>query len=215
MKIKTLDRPFQIKSIATDGTFKGHASVFGEIDSYRDIVMPGAFKETLKRDYEAKDRKVPMLWQHNSWEPIGVYTELKEDDIGLYVEGELNMEVQKGREAHALMKQGAISGLSIGYATVDFEIDNKAQVRKLKAVDLWEISPVTFPAGDSARISSVKTFAGFTTLSECEDALRDAGFSSKEAATLIARIKALAPMSDSAEAKSADIQAALSILRQS
>ena len=201
MKLKTLDRPFKVKSVGDNGTFSGHASVFGELDSYRDIVMPGAFKKSLEEDFEAKGRSVPMLWQHNSHSPIGMYTTIKEEKIGLYVEGEVNMEVQQGKEAHALMKQGALSGLSIGYSTVTSEWDEKQLTRKLLEVNLWEVSPVTFPAGDSARISSVKAFAAFTSMSEVEDALRDAGFSSKESATLISRIKALAPMSDSADAK--------------
>lgn len=213
MKLKYIERPFQVKSVEADGTFKGYASVFGELDSYRDIVMPGAFKKSLKVDFEAKGRRVPMLWQHNSLSPIGIYTTIKEDEVGLYVEGECNMDVQQGRECHSLMKQGALSGLSIGYNTVGSEWDEKQLVRKLIEVALWEISPVTFPAGDSARVSSVKTFAGFTTLSECEDALRDAGFSSKEAATLISRIKSLAPMSDSADAQADDVKAALNILK--
>ena len=138
---------------------------------------------------------------------------IKEDDVGLYVEGEVNMDVQQGREAFALMKQGALSGLSIGYNTVTAEWDEKQLTRKLLQLDLWEVSPVTFPAGDSARISSVKAFQAFTSMSEVEDALRDAGFSSKEAATLISRIKALAPMSDSGDAQAGDVKAALQILK--
>lgn len=213
MKIKTLDRPFQVKAVGDNGTFSGHASVFGELDSYRDIVMPGAFKTSLKEDFEAKGRKVPMLWQHESRTPIGIYTTIKEDDTGLYVEGEVNMEVQKGREAHALMKQGALSGLSIGYNTINSEWDEKALTRKLHQVELWEVSPVTFPAGDSARISQVKALGALTTLSECEDALRDAGFSSKEAATLISRVKAIGSQGDPADAQADEVKAALRILR--
>lgn len=213
MKRKYLERPFQVKSVEANGTFKGYASVFGELDSYRDIVLPGAFKKSLQRDYSEKKRSVPMLWQHNAANPIGIYTTIKEDEVGLYVEGECNMDVQQGRECHSLMKQGALSGLSIGYNTVTSEWDEKALSRKLMEVDLWEISPVTFPAGDSARVSSVKSFEGFTTLSECEDALRDAGFSSKEAVVFLSRVKSLARMSDSANDQADDVKSALQILK--
>lgn len=199
IKTKFLERPFEVKSVGADGTFTGHGSIFGELDSYRDIVMPGAFSRSLREDFEEKRRKVPMLWQHNSRQPIGVYTKIQEDNIGLYLEGQCNMKVQQGIECHALMEQGALTGLSIGYDTVRYEWDEKEITRKLFDVNLWEVSPVTFPAGDGARINSVKTIAAFTTLSECEDALRDAGFSSKEAATLIARIKATAHVSDSVD----------------
>lgn len=215
MKIKTIERPFDIKagSMKADGTFAGHGSIFGELDSYRDIVMPGAFAKSLS-GYESRGRKVPMLWQHDSRQPIGVYTTIKEDDIGLYVEGQINMKVVKGQEAHALMEQGALSGLSIGYNTVRDEWDEKAMTRKLFEVDLWEVSPVTFPAGDTARISSVKSIAELMNLTEVEDYLRDAcSLSRKEAATLISRIKVVGAQSDSADAEAESVKRALQTLR--
>ena len=191
IKTRTLDRPFEVKSVESSGRFVGHASVFGELDSYRDIVMPGAFKRSLRDDFEAKGRKVPMLWQHSSYTPIGVYTEIYEDSKGLYVEGQCNMRVQQGVECHALMEQGALTGLSIGYTTVTSEWDEASLTRKLTEVNLWEVSPVTFPAGDSAR-AQVKTLAEVGTLSELEDYLRDAyGASRKEATALAARLKAV------------------------
>lgn len=201
IKTRTLDRPFEVKEVGTDGTFAGYGSVFGELDSYRDIVMPGAFAKSLKADFSAKNRKVPMLWQHDSYNPIGVYEVIREDTKGLYVEGHCNMEVQQGRECHALMKQGALTGLSIGYTTVQSEWDEKAISRKLIEVNLWEVSPVTFPAGDSAR-AQVKTLAEVGTLSELEDYLRDAyGVSRKEATALASRLKAItAGQSDSVNA---------------
>ena len=215
MKTKYLERPFKVKSVESDGTFTGHASVFGELDSYRDIVMPGAFKKSLKEDFIAKQRKVPMLWQHNSWAPIGVYPTIREDDIGLYVEGQCNMKVQQGLECHALMEQGALSGLSIGYTTVTSEWDEKELTRKLIEVNLWEVSPVTFPAGDSARVSSVKSIEGLVTLSEVEDYLRDAcGLSRKEAVILVSRIKATGSQSESADdAEANSIKKAIDIIR--
>lgn len=215
VKTRYIDRPFQVKEVGSDGKFTGYGSVFGELDSYRDIVMPGAFKKSLKEDFGDKDRKVPMLWQHNSWAPIGVYEVIREDDKGLYVEGACNMEVQQGRECHALMKQGALTGLSIGYTTVVSEWDEKALTRKLIEVNLWEVSPVTFPAGDSAR-AQVKSLAEVATMSELEDYLRDAyGASRKEATALAARLKAItAGQSDSVnEADVASVNRTKSILK--
>lgn len=200
MTIRRLERPFEVKagSVTADGKFAGYGAIFGTKDSYRDIIIPGAFAKTLDEDFAAKGRKVPMLLQHNRNEPIGVYTLVKEDATGLYVEGEVNMEVQKGRETHALMKQGAISGLSIGYGSVMDKWDETELVRELHEVKLWEISPVTFPAHDDSRINSVKSIEGFATISEVEDYLRDAGgFSRKEACALIARIKSASVPSDS------------------
>jgi hypothetical protein len=214
-KTRYLDRPFEVKEVGKDGKFIGHGSVFGELDSYRDIVMPGAFKKSLREDFAEKQRKVPMLWQHNSWAPIGVYDEIYEDAKGLYVEGSCNMDVQQGRECHALMKQGALTGLSIGYTTVSSEWNEKELTRKLLEVNLWEVSPVTFPAGDNAR-AQVKSLAEVGTLSELEDYLRDAyGVSRKEATALASRLKAVtAGQSDSVnEADAASITRTKSILK--
>lgn len=198
VKTRYMDRPFQVKEIGKDGKFTGHGSVFGELDSYRDIVMPGAFKRSLREDFVDKKRNVPMLWQHNSWAPIGIYEEIYEDSTGLYVEGACNMEVQQGRECYALMKQGALTGLSIGYTTVTSEWDEANLTRKLIEVNLWEVSPVTFPAGDNAR-AQVKSLMDVGTMSELEDYLRDAyGVSRKEATALASRLKAItAGQSDS------------------
>ena len=207
-----IERPFQIKSIQGDGKFTGYGSVFGEVDSYRDVVMPGAFIESLEA-HKLKGRKVPMLWQHNTRQPIGVYSEVREDDHGLCVEGEINMDVQLGREAHALMKQGALTGLSIGYDTVREEWDNAGMLRKLFKVDLWEISPVTFPAGDTARVTSVKSIEALTTLSEFEKHLRDAGFTKAEATAFVSRLKATPKRSDSAEAEAIAIKNALTTIK--
>lgn len=210
---KFIDRPFEIKSIKDNGQFTGVASPFGELDSYRDIVVKGAFTNTL-RDFEQKNRKVPMLWQHSSREPIGVYTDLKETDTELVVTGECNMDVQKGRECFALMKQGALTGLSIGYNTVREEWDAKGEVRKLLEVDLWEISPVTFPSADSARVLDVKAISELETLADLEKCLRDASTLSKsEVLAFIARVKAVALRSESAVVPQAELQKAMDKLK--
>lgn len=140
-------------TIAPDGTIEGYASLFGEIDASRDMVLPGAFAQTLKR---RGLRRIPMLFQHDPAEPVGIWLELREDHRGLYARGRLIPEVMRARELLALLKAGAADGLSIGFRTVRARIDPKTRVRKLAEVDLWEISLVTFPLLAGARVHSVK-----------------------------------------------------------
>jgi HK97 family phage prohead protease len=140
-------------TVDLDGTVEGYASRFGEIDQARDMVMPGAFKVTLA---QRGVRQVPMLFQHDPAEPVGVWLELREDAHGLYARGRLIPEVARGRELLSLIRQGAIDGLSIGFRTVRGRIDPKTRIRRLYAVDLWEISIVTFPLLAGARVHAVK-----------------------------------------------------------
>ncbi|MDO9414035.1 MAG: HK97 family phage prohead protease [Pseudolabrys sp.] len=140
--------------IEADGTVEGYASLFGEIDQARDRVMKGAFATTLQ---QRPVQRVPMLFQHDPAEPVGVWLELREDDRGLYARGRLIPEVARGRELLALLRQGAIDGLSIGFRTQRGRIDPKTRIRSLLAVDLWEISIVTFPLLAGARVRAVKS----------------------------------------------------------
>lgn len=146
-------RPPSRLSLSADGTIEGYASLFGEIDQARDMVMPGAFAQTLK---QRGLRKIPMLFQHDPAEPVGVWLDLAEDFRGLRARGRLIPDVARGRELLALLRAGAIDGLSIGYRTVRGQIDPKSRVRRLYQVDLWEISIVTFPLLQGARIAAVK-----------------------------------------------------------
>jgi HK97 family phage prohead protease len=142
--------------IDADGIVEGYASVFGEVDQARDMVMPGAFAATLR----ARGlRRVPMLFQHDPAEPVGIWLELREDFRGLYARGRLIPDVTRARELYALLKAGAIDGLSIGFRTVKGRVDPKTRVRKLDALDLWEISIVTFPLASGARVRAVKAAA--------------------------------------------------------
>jgi len=154
------------------GMFEGYASVFGNKDLGNDVVVNGAFRKSLR----AKGaRKIKMLFQHDTKEPIGVYTQIKEDGNGLYVKGQLAMNTQKGREVYELMKMGAIDGLSVGYR-VDakgYSYDERGKKRMLKEVDLMEISAVTFPMNPKARISAVK--AEDRSVRDWEAFLRDEG----------------------------------------
>ena len=140
-------------ALSPDGTIEGYASLFGAIDQARDMVMPGAFAQTLT---QRGIRRVPMLFQHDPAEPVGIWLDLKEDFRGLYARGRLIPDVARGRELLALLRNGAIDGLSIGYRSVRARIDPRTRVRALHQVDLWEISIVTFPLLDGARVSAVK-----------------------------------------------------------
>jgi HK97 family phage prohead protease len=140
-------------TFAADGTVEGYASLFGELDQARDMVMPGAFEASLR---QRGVRRVPMLFQHDPAEPIGVWLELREDVHGLYARGRLIPEVVRARELLALLQAGTSDGLSIGFRTVKGRVDPKTRIRRLEAIDLWEISIVTFPLLPGARVRAVK-----------------------------------------------------------
>jgi HK97 family phage prohead protease len=140
-------------TIDADGTVTGYASLFGEVDQARDMVLRGAFAETLRL---RGPRRVPMLFQHDPAEPVGIWLDLREDHCGLFARGRLIPEVARGRELLALLRAGAIDGLSIGFRTAKARIDPRTRVRSLVAVDLWEISIVTFPLLSGARVHAVK-----------------------------------------------------------
>lgn len=159
-----------------DGVFEGYASVFGIVDQGMDVVERGAFTKSL-----GSGRKVKMLWQHDQSQPIGVWDEIREDERGLYVKGRVLKEVQKGREAQALMKAGAMDSMSIGYRTIEAMQEGNGSVRKLMEVDLFEVSLVTFPMLPEAIITDVKSIQ---TERDFERFLRDAGYSKKEAMAL-------------------------------
>jgi HK97 family phage prohead protease len=139
--------------IVTDGTvIEGYASLFGLRDQGGDVVQKGAYAASLKA-LGAAGRRVKMLWQHDPAQPIGVWDEVREDATGLYVKGRVLADVEKGREAAALLAAGAIDGLSIGYRTLRAEKDAKGQ-RLLSELELWEVSLVTFPMLAEARVAA-------------------------------------------------------------
>ena len=182
-------------------TFEGYGAVFGNVDSYGDVIEPGAFASFLADVKNGKQNWPAMLSQHGGYgmnaddmTPIGVWMELYEDGTGLKVKGKL-ADTPRGRELHALMKmepRPAIDGLSIGYIPKEWEVRTMREDprRRIKRIDLIEISPVTFPANGKARVASVKSLEELSSLSEIETFLREAGgFSRNEAKALIARIK--------------------------
>ena len=139
--------------IRPDGLFEGYASLFGIADLGKDIVEPGAFRDSLTRRGPAG---VKLLWQHDPAEPIGRWIALTEDSRGLFVRGQLSLAVARAREIHALMREGAIDGLSIGFRSEKARTEQRSGLRRLERIDLWEISIVTFPMLPQARVSAVK-----------------------------------------------------------
>lgn len=214
MELKYLDRPFEVKGVDEAGIFEGHGSVFGNVDSYKEVVAPGAFAESLA-GWKSAGRFPPVLWQHRSGEPIGPYLEMSEDAHGLFVKGQLLVDdVVRAREARALMKAKAVNGLSIGFVTREDSYDKLTGVRTLKKIDLWEVSVVTFPANALAQISGVKSaIDSLETLSDVERLMRDRGFSKAEAVALVSRIKSFAGRSDSDDAS--DLLPSLQALQKS
>ena len=179
------------RAIGDSGLIEGYGSVFNVVDDWGDMIVPGAFTATLAA-HKAAGTMPAMLWQHENDEPIGVWTEMVEDARGLRVKGQLCMEITEGKKAHALLKMGALDGLSIGFIARKWTWDDKTDIRTLQAVDLWEVSPVTFPANGAARVDGVKSGAGLpiiNTIRDAERALRDAGLSAEHAKALVASVK--------------------------
>lgn len=161
-----------------EGVIEGYGSVFGNKDNGGDIVAKGAFSESL-----ASGRRVKMLSQHDPYSVIGVWDEMSEDDNGLRVKGRILQTIQAGKEAYELVKAGAIDGLSMGYRTVKAGAMNGARV--IEKADLWEVSLVTFPMNEMARIDAVK--AAEMSQREIERVLtQDAGLSRSVARQLMA-----------------------------
>lgn len=198
----------QIKATSDDGTVEGYGSVFGVRDNYDDVIAKGAFVASLKQ--HLADSTMPaMLWQHDAEKPIGVWTEMVEDEKGLRIKGQLAMATVKGAEAHALLKMGAINGLSIGFMAKQWAYDRETDVRTLTEIDLWEVSLVTFPANEKARITNVKSADELAAPKDAERILRDAGFSKSDATAFVSRVMRMGEVrSDSANSTAVALKAA-------
>ncbi len=160
LRLETKRASLSVTSINEAGVFEGYASLFGIVDLGRDRVERGAFSETLAN---TSLRSIKMLWQHDAKTPIGVWLSISEDHRGLKVRGKLNLAVAKAREVLALMREGAVDGLSIGFHARKSYKDARTGVRNLTQVDLQEISVVTFPMLLQARVSRVKGIANAVT----------------------------------------------------
>ena len=206
-KFFALETEFKSESSNDDSmTFSGYGAYFNNVDSYGDVILPGAFKDNVSR---SKKGDFPvMLSQHgmDDYTPVGVFTKIVEDEKGLYVEGKL-ANTTMGRDLYELMKmtpRPAIKGMSIGYRVTEAEYPAgkndskfpKGCYRKIKAADVLEISIVTFPANKKATITNVKSEF---VIRDAEKALREAGYSANEAKTIISIIKNTNPVVDEGE----------------
>ena len=142
-----------LSAVEGDGVFEGYASLFGVADLGKDVVMPGAFADSLKSRAASGVR---MLWQHDPATPIGRWLSIEEDRRGLKVRGKLSLAVERARDIHALMREGAVDGLSIGFRVERARAERPTGLRRLEKLDLWEISVVTFPMLPGARVEAVK-----------------------------------------------------------
>lgn len=150
---------------AKTGEFSGYGAVFGNIDSHGDVIEKGAFKASL-REWRKKKAMPQMLIQHGyglsemSRVPVGVWGEMEEDDQGLKVSGRLiNLDTERGRTIYGAMKEGALSGLSIGYRAVKFRYGQKIDepYRTLLEVALDEVSIVGQPSNEKAQVGAIKS----------------------------------------------------------
>lgn len=196
MKMDRLACGFEVKFAdgAAEGTFSGYGAVFGNEDLGSDVILKGAFRQTLK-EWKAKKKLPKMLLQHggygdiNGMLPIGVWTSMEEDDYGLKVEGRLYaLDTDRGKLIHAGLKEGGLDGLSIGYRAKEFVLGTKPEEpwRTIKRLDLMEVSVVLFGMNPLALVESVKAASEIKTIREFETFLREMGGYSRAAAREIA-----------------------------
>lgn len=202
----------EIRATDEDGTIEGYGSVFGQKDSYDDVIAKGAFAASLATHKSALTMPA-MLWQHDSASPIGVWTDMTEDDNGLRVKGRLAMDTALGKEAYSLLKMGALNGLSIGFMSKQWQYDRDTDIRTLTEVELWEVSLVTFPAQSRARVTNVKSADAMSVPKDAEHILRDAGFSKADATAFVSRVMRMGEARSESAADTAVIRAATALLK--
>jgi len=168
----------------TDGkmTFSGYGAVFGNVDSYGDVIAPGAFAKSLAQ-HLTEGTEPMMFLNHDAFGslPIGRWTDMSEDGYGLKVSGEL-LDTSMGRDTYVALKAGALNGLSIGFRPIAFDMRSKPEDprRTLKEVDLVEVSVVTLPANTKARVQAVKSMGEEMSVRDLEQLLRECGLSKSE-----------------------------------
>lgn len=187
MELEHIACSFEVKEAKASGdigTIIGLGSHFNNVDHGADVILPGAFDKSLKAKMPA------MLWQHDHSQIPGKWTAAKEVEDGLELKGDLALKTQLGSDVHVLSSMGAVTGLSIGFVIppggAEYQEDG---IRTIKEVDLWEVSIVTFPMNELARVQSVKArlaSGGIVTKREFEAFLRDAGFSRNQSKAVCA-----------------------------
>jgi HK97 family phage prohead protease len=204
--MKFIGAAFEVKELTDAGTFEGLASVYGNVDLGGDVVEPGAFKEIVK----TRDGMVRILEQHDMRRPIGKGI-LTDTHVGLAIKGKLNLSVSRARDVYELMKDHTLDGLSIGYDTLPggADIDDQG-VRHLRALKLWEVSPVTFGMNPAALVSGVKTIPQFQTVREVEAWIRDEfNLTNSAAKEFVARFKQALAAARDEQARDEPLQAAV------
>jgi HK97 family phage prohead protease len=202
MKLDRVFVPFELKAMTDDAggthTFEGYGSVFNTVDSYNDTIVKGAYRQTLK-EWKARKKLPKMLLQHgggglfsanaDDMVPIGKWEAMHEDDYGLFMKGRLfDIDTDRAKSTYAALKEGELDGLSIGFRTKKFKMDEDTGVRTLTEIQLFEVSLVTFPANEPARVTDVKADHELPTERELERWLRrEAGFTEAQAKTIIAK----------------------------
>jgi len=197
-KHEALYVPFELKAAGDAAmTFEGYGSVFDTVDSYGDTIAKGAFKATL-REWKAAKKLPKLLLQHggggffggnaDDMVPIGKWEEMREDEHGLFMRGRLfDVDTDRVKATYAAMREGELDGLSIGFRTRKSKTDEETGIRTLTDVQLFEVSLVTFPANDPARVTEVRSDE-LPTEREFERWLRrEAGFTEAQAKAIIAK----------------------------
>lgn len=160
--------PTRFKLAASAGRIEGYGSIFGNVDSYGERVVRGAFAGSIQK-FKAEKRMPALLWQHRSDEPIGRWIDMQEDEVGLWMHGEFNLETTRGKDAYHHVQAGDVDGLSIGYETIKAQPNGK--VLDLLELRLMETSIVTFPANPKSRVTGVKAESS----ADVERILREGG----------------------------------------
>jgi len=176
---------FKASAVDSSGFFAGHAATFNTPDMSGDIILPSAFDATLAQA-KARGQLPALLWSHDSRSPIGRLTTLREDRIGLYAEAQLTLEAQAAKEAYALVKDGAVSGLSIGYNLPENGAEYRGSNRLLKQIDLLEVSLVSIPMHPDSRVTSVKSLMDCGDERELKNLLRERDHLSRSRASAAA-----------------------------
>lgn len=191
----------------TQGIFEGYASVFGNVDSDGDIILAGAFKNTL----QTQTRKVAMFFNHRAWElPVGKWDALQEDTKGLFVRGQLTPGHSGASDLKAAMQHGTVEGMSVGFSVTKDDYSLAANGGRIfkNITSLREISVCTFPANEQAGISAMKSIDGIETIRDVENWLRDSvGLSKSQAVGLIARFKSAVRSESETDENKTDISA--------
>ncbi|HAV3698637.1 TPA: HK97 family phage prohead protease [Acinetobacter baumannii] len=207
----------QEQTVQEDGFFSGYLAVFDNIDSHGDVIRKGAFLKTIE-EWNSKGKYPAIFWNHDPDEPIGVFTLMREDEKGLYVEGRLLIsDIVRAKSTYALMKVKAIDGMSIGYITIQSTHDPQTMIRELLELELVEGSIVAFPSNPNSLISSVKSKlqdGELPSLPEFEKFLRESGFSKTQATVIASKgLRHLLSESEGENEKAKSISNALNILR--